>query len=343
MIGGIQKSPDRLPRNHHRPYVTVRNVQRGWLDLSHVERFEVTEAELERLRLHTDDLLIVEGNGSLDQVGRSALFQQPNDDQEWIHQNHVIRVRLDANVILPAFVGLFLQSAGGAAQLLERARTTSGLHTLSVGKVESLLVPKPDLDIQQQVVGALSSQQMLVERARTAAEAQVEAASLLRSATLRSEISAGRQRGWPVVSLESVSEIVSGVTLGRDPPAASTRTVPYLTVANVKDGYLELDDVRSINVTEPELEKWRLKPGDLLLTEGGDPDKLGRGTVWRGEIVDCIHQNHIFRVRFRSSELLPEFAAAQVSSPYGKAYFLAHAKQTTGIVTINQHVLRTFP
>lgn len=145
------------------------------------------------------------------------------------------------------------------------------------------------------------------------------------------------------MSLESVGEIVSGVTLGRRPPAGPTREIPYLTVANVKDGFLELEDVRSIEVTDAELEKWRLKVGDLLLTEGGDPDKLGQGTIWRGEIEDCIHQNHIFRVRFRAHELVPEFASAQVSSPYGKAYFFAHATQTTGIATINQRVLRAFP
>jgi type I restriction enzyme S subunit len=133
------------------------------------------------------------------------------------------------------------------------------------------------------------------------------------------------------------------VTLGRRPPSEPTCLIPYLTVANVKDGFLELKDVRSIEVTDTELMKWRLIPGDLLLTEGGDPDKLGRGTLWRGELTTCVHQNHIFRVRFRSHELLPEFGAAQVNSRYGKAYFFAHAKQTTGIATINQRVLRAFP
>jgi type I restriction enzyme S subunit len=81
----------------------------------------------------------------------------------------------------------------------------------------------------------------------------------------------------------------------------------------------------------------------LLLTEGGDPDKLGRGACWRGEIPECIHQNHIFRVRFDSKQILAGFVSAQVSSHYGKSYFLANAKQTTGIATINQRVLTAFP
>jgi len=136
---------------------------------------------------------------------------------------------------------------------------------------------------------------------------------------------------------------VSGVTLGRKLRNGDTRTVPYLRVANVKDGHLDLSDVNRIEATDAEIQKLRLRFGDLLLTEGGDPDKLGRGTFWKGEIDECIHQNHIFRVRFDLEEYSPEFVSAQIGSAYGKAYFLAHAKQTTGIATINQKVLAGFP
>jgi type I restriction enzyme S subunit len=119
--------------------------------------------------------------------------------------------------------------------------------------------------------------------------------------------------------------------------------VPYLRVANVKDAHLDLSDVYEIEASEEEIERLRLRVGDLLLTEGGDADKLGRGTLWRGELPLCIHQNHIFRVRFDPEQYSSEFIAALTASPYGKGYFLAHAKQTTGIATINQRVLAGFP
>jgi type I restriction enzyme S subunit len=98
-----------------------------------------------------------------------------------------------------------------------------------------------------------------------------------------------------------------------------------------------------VAATRREIEKLTLRDGDLLLTEGGDLDKLGRGACWRGQLPVCIHQNHIFRVRFPADQYDPDFVALQVSSPYGKAYFLAHAKKTTGIASINQHVLGAFP
>ena len=119
--------------------------------------------------------------------------------------------------------------------------------------------------------------------------------------------------------------------------------MPYLRVANVKDGYLDLSHVNEIEATEAEIRRLRLQVGDLLLTEGGDPDKLGRGCVWEGELSECIHQNHVFRVRFPLDEIEPAFVSAQIGSAYGKAYFIAHAKQTTGIATINRSVLARFP
>lgn len=182
--GGVQKSPGRAPRNHHCPYLTVRNVQRGSLNLSQVERFEVTEAELDRLRLCKGDILVVEGNGSPDQIGRNAVFDLDGDD--WIHQNHVIRVRLGGAAIYQ-FVSLFLNSPAGKAQMLERARSTSGLYTLSVDKIGSLQLPLPPLADQCRIAADLSRRLEAADQlaARCREElAAVEAlpASLLRAA-----------------------------------------------------------------------------------------------------------------------------------------------------------------
>ena len=79
------------------------------------------------------------------------------------------------------------------------------------------------------------------------------------------------------------------------------------------------------------------------MTEGGDFDKLGRGAIWPGGVKDCIHQNHIFRVRLDKSNLLPEFFAAFLRSTYAKNYFLRCSKQTTNLASINMTQLRATP
>lgn len=155
VVGGMQKTPDRAPHKFHKQFLTVRNVQRGYLNLSNVERFEVTPAEFERLRLQRGDLLIVEGNGSVDHIGRNALFEE---EGEWIHQNHIIRVRLSKDRFMPEFVSEYLNSEAGCAQMLEKAKSTTGLYTLSTKKITSLAVPMPSLAEQRKIASRLDAE-----------------------------------------------------------------------------------------------------------------------------------------------------------------------------------------
>lgn len=111
----------------------------------------------------------------------------------------------------------------------------------------------------------------------------------------------------------------------------------------MQDGRLDLGLVKEVEIYPEECEKWGLRRGDLLLTEGGDWDKLGRGTVWQGEVPNCIHQNHIFRVRLDQTKFDPWYVSALMSSPRGKAFFQSASKQTTNLASINQRQLKSFP
>jgi hypothetical protein len=117
----------------------------------------------------------------------------------------------------------------------------------------------------------------------------------------------------------------------------------YLRVANVQSGYLDLSEMKTVTIRAREKERYLLQKGDIVLTEGGDFDKLGRGFIWKGAVEDCIHQNHIFAVRVNRSRLLPEFFAHLSQSPYGKAYFLSVAHKTTNLACINTTKLKGFP
>ncbi|RYG94692.1 MAG: restriction endonuclease subunit S, partial [Alphaproteobacteria bacterium] len=120
-------------------------------------------------------------------------------------------------------------------------------------------------------------------------------------------------------------------------------SVPYLRVANVQDGHLDLSEMKEIQIRRTEIERYRLQPGDVVLTEGGDFDKLGRGFIWRGELELCVHQNHVFAVRPDRGRILPEFFAYLAQSSYGKAYFLKVAHKTTNLASINSTKLKAFP
>ena len=149
--------------------------------------------------------------------------------------------------------------------------------------------------------------------------------------------------GLPESRLDSVADIVSGITKGRKIKSAELFDVPYMAVSNVKDGYIDWTTVKTISATKDEINQYRLKPGDVLMTEGGDPDKLGRGAIIHVPPRDCIHQNHIFRVRLDRNVVLPIYMEQYLQHQRAKRYFLSCAKQTTGIASINMRQLSALP
>lgn len=149
--------------------------------------------------------------------------------------------------------------------------------------------------------------------------------------------------GWEMKPLGDIANVASGVTLGRNLEGAGMITLPYLRVFNVQDGYVDLSDVKTVTIRPGELTRYKLEKGDVLMNEGGDFDKLGRGTVWEGQIEPCLHQNHVFRVRTNRQKLLPHFLALISASPYGKRFFVLSSKQSTNLASINSTQLKAFP
>jgi len=148
---------------------------------------------------------------------------------------------------------------------------------------------------------------------------------------------------WAWIRLGNLAEVVGGVTKGRNLTARDVRSYPYLRVANVQRGFLDLQVMKDIEIPREELPKYRLVPGDILFTEGGDWDKLGRSATWRAEIDPCIHQNHIFRARLVLRDLDPDWFSSFANSPVGRRYFENAAKQTTNLASINMTQLRNCP
>ncbi|EJE4173098.1 restriction endonuclease subunit S [Vibrio parahaemolyticus] len=138
---------------------------------------------------------------------------------------------------------------------------------------------------------------------------------------------------WVIRRLKHTSTLQSGIAKGKDNANKETLSVPMLRVANVQDGYVKLDDVHEINVLPHEVERYALKDGDVLMNEGGDNDKLGRGTVWKEQIKPCIHQNHVFVIRVTDIE--PEWLGWLTQSSYAKFYFFRVSKQSTNLASIS--------
>lgn len=253
---------------------------------------------------------------------------------------HVVRPRhgkADARYLLH-----FLRLSHVRLEGERRMTGSAGQRRVPAAFFQELKVPLPSVPEQRRIAAILDQAEVLRAQRRAALKRLDELAKAIFADFFGDVV--GNSRKWPAgIALGQVAEIVSGVTKGRNLGGRSTRKVPYLAVANVQHMTLALSNVKAIDATDEEIARYRLRRSDLLLTEGGDPDKLGRGCLWGDELPECIHQNHVFRVRVTDSRVLPLFLNWLVGSERGKRYFLRAAKQTTGIASINMTQLRGFP
>jgi type I restriction enzyme S subunit len=141
---------------------------------------------------------------------------------------------------------------------------------------------------------------------------------------------------WRLATLKQIARVRGGITVGRKvSEEVATRTVPYMRVANVQASYLDLSDVATLEVTDGEKARYALKLGDVLMIEGGDNDKLGRGAVWSGQLQGAIHQNHVFAVRPKDRRLSLWISMCS-NAQFGRDYFFLNSRQSTNLASVSK-------
>ena len=211
---------------------------------------------------------------------------------------------------------------------------------LSSRTVTELPIPLPPRAEQERIVAAIDEHFSRLDATDTAlAVAQRRLDALRRSAAAE----LFDRPDWAWSTLGEIADLRGGVTKDAKREADPDYVeYPYLRVANVQRGFLDLSAVTTIRADRRKAEKLVLQPGDILFNEGGDRDKLGRGWVWEGQIENCIHQNHVFRARLTNGGFDPYFISMHANT-WGQRWFERHGKQTTNLASINLATLKTFP
>jgi type I restriction enzyme, S subunit len=316
-------------------FLRITDIQNGEVKWNSVPGCECSDTDVKKFELKNGDIVFARTGGT---TGKSFLILNP--PERAVFASYLIRVRLHADVDF-RYVRHYFDTPGYWASITE-CSTGSTQPGVNASKLKSLQIPLPPLAEQKRIASILDKADAIRRKLQQSLRLSDD---FLRSVFLDMfGDPVTNPKGWDEgLVLGEVADIVSGVAKGRNLLGKKTREVPYLAVANVQDKRLNLNVVKSIPATSEEIQKYRLVQNDLLLTEGGDPDKLGRGNLWHDELAECIHQNHIFRVRLTHLEIHPVFLNWLVGSERGKKYFLRSAKQTTGIASINMTQLRAFP
>ena len=213
-----------------------------------------------------------------------------------------------------------------------------GRPRLNLGKLKALHIPTPPLAEQDRIVEAIKRYRADLEEAR--GEVRAAAAQLI---ALRSAVLAHTLPRVSAVRLDEIADVRSGLTKGRKLKTDAS-PYPFLRAANLRDGYLDLDEIKEIPATTDEADRFKLERGDVLLVEGsGSVARLGQGWLWEGQLETCLHQNHVFRARPDQDVVLPRYLAWTLQGPPARAYFHAQTKTTSGLTTINRRQVGATP
>lgn len=333
-VRGVSYSPEEIseiPLEGYIPILKANNITEDGLDVSHLIYIDQKKVKNEQM-IRKGDILLAASSGSKGIVGKNVYF---DNDFSGTFGAFCKVVRPGSN-IYSNFLSVFFKTPDYKRHIRGLLQGAN-INNLRNEDVDSLVIPEFSMPDQIRIATILNKAKLLIEQRKESIRLLNELPKSEFYETF-AEFFEGHK-----VRLEELATITSGLTKGKNYEGRETQFIPYMRVANVQDGYLDMSEIKTIQATDEEVERYELQYGDVLLTEGGDPDKLGRGAVWKDEIKGCIFQNHIFRVRVDERRLNPTFLSSLTGSLYGKRYFLKSAKQTTGIASINSTQLKSFP
>ena len=339
---------EKEPTNTNIPCLRTANVQDELEidDLIYVDKayMKGNEAKL----VQKDDIIMSSAN-SRELVGKTSYVHDVPFPMTF--GGFVLTIR--AKTIISKYLFYFLRLEFLSGRFMGESTQTTNIANINTTKLGGYALSLPPLAEQQRIVDRIESLFAKLDEAKQKAQDALDSFETRKAAILhkaftgeltaqwRKEHGVGME-SWETKKLSEVARLQTGIMKGKH-YTGQTIMLPYLRVANVQDGFLNLDEIKEIEVAPEQVERYSLLDGDVLFTEGGDYDKLGRGTVWQGQIKNCLHQNHVFVVRPHADVLNPYFLSHQAGSRYGKQYFLKCSKQTTNLASINSTQLKGFP
>lgn len=331
-VAEVRLGRQRAPKNHHgdsmRSYIRAANVTWAGLDLSDVKSMNFTDAEMATYRLEPGDIVLSEASGSPREVGKPALWS--GEIGECAFQNTLIRVRPWKHA--PKFLMHYFRYLALDGQFVEHSRGV-GIHHIGRARLASWPTPLPPMEEQGRIVDLLEDHLSRLD----AADAYLGVSHCRVDAMERSALA--KCRDGELRPLAEVTAIQGGIQK-QQKRVPRSNAFPFLRVANVTPRGLHLDDVHQIELFDGELNRLRLVSGDLLVVEGnGSPSQIGRAALWNGSIPDCVHQNHLIRVR-PHGELVPEYLEAVWNSPQNRAKLTEVASSSSGLHTLSVSKLK---
>lgn len=350
----ITDGPHTTPEfiNEGVPFLSVDGIQAGELVFEGCRYISEEDYEEYRKKAQPtkNDLLM----GKAASTGKIARVKTDTMFSIW---SPLALIRVDSSQWSPAFYEQALKSVASQAQI-EVLCTSNTQKNISMDDIPRLTLTRPPHDEQIIIANFLDHETAKIDNLIAEQKRLIELLQEKRQAVISHAVTKGlnpavpmKDSGvewlgevpehWDVKPLKHLATIQTGMAKGKELEGVETTEIPYLRVANVQDGYLDLETLHHLKVPVSSVDRYLLQKGDVLMNEGGDFDKLGRGCIWNSEVDPCVHQNHVFAVRPHS--ISGKWLNTYTSSRAANSYFISRSKQSTNLASISSTNLMGLP
>ncbi|WP_445169895.1 restriction endonuclease subunit S [Mycolicibacterium sp. Dal123E01] len=335
------------------PFLSVDGIQEGELVFENCRY--ISEDDHARFSKKAKPQL---GDVLMGKAASTGKIAQVKVDTEFNVWSPLAILRPNLQTCTSSFMEYFLKSNGAQFEI-DGLCTNNTQKNISMADIPRVSVFLPPLDEQRSITRFLDRETSNIDALIAKQEQFIATLREDRTATITHVVTEGldpavdlvqpHNSGLPIcpkhwteqISLKRLAEVQTGLTLGKSVDPVEAVEVPYLRVANVQTSGVNLDVVKTVAVHRSEVSRYLLRDGDVLMTEGGDIDKLGRGCVWSDEVSPCIHQNHVFAVRCNDT-LSSAFLVYLLDTAVARNYFFMTAKKTTNLASTNSTTLGAF-
>ncbi|ATU08596.1 restriction endonuclease subunit S [Methanohalophilus portucalensis] len=274
------------------------------------------------------ECVLVAGNGDLNVKYYNGKFNA--------YQRTYIIESLDQRILDVKYLYYFLNKY---ISILRNKSIGGVIKYIKLGYLKDIKIPIPKLEIQKKIVYILEKSE---DTKRLRAQADELTQQLLQSLFLEMfGDPANNPNGFDQVKLGDIGDVSSGLTLNGQRRNNKQNLYPYLRVANVFRNKFNLSEIKYIHVSNSELDRFLLKKNDVLIVEGhGNIEEIGRSAVWNGQISNCVHQNHIIKVRLNEKYISPFFVSYFLNMYGNNGYFSSKSRTTSGLNTISTNKVK---
>ncbi len=296
-----------------------------------------TTAETRKLRTVLEgDILITSASHTGKSIGtKLALVEDvPKGFNRVYFVAELLAIRPNQDAALSKWLMHWLWSDDGQ-ECVQAA--VEGVH-LTRGRAQTIPVPLPPLPEQKRIVARIEELASRVRKAKELVKSAREDAEKVIASLLHHIFSQADEKGWKWVKLGEVFELQQGASMSPGRRLWSNPK-PFLRVKNVRWCWVDLTDVDEMDFTEEEVRALALRPGDLLVCEGGE---VGRTAIWSGELPLCLYQNHIHRLRAPNEYVEPKFIMYWILAAYKVFLSYGGEESTTAIPNLSGSRLKRF-